>query len=45
MQRKYLPVSLITPLRLQDILDNVNTAIQKTNPNYNIVMKMALSLL
>ena len=39
LAKGYLPISLITPLRLQDILDEVKTAVQKTNPDYNIVIK------
>ena len=29
----YLPISLITPLKLQEILDAVKTVIRKTNPD------------
>ena len=35
----YLPFSLIIPLRLQQILDEVKTAVQKTYPDYDIVIK------
>ena len=34
----YLPISLVTPSRLREILNNVKTAIQKTNPDYNLVI-------
>ena len=34
----YLPISLITPLRLQEILDKVQIAIRKTNRDYDIVI-------
>ena len=39
LPKGYLPISLITPLRLQDILDEVKTAVQKTNPDYGMVIK------
>ena len=35
----YLPISLITPLRLQNILDEVKTALHNTNPDYDIIIK------
>ena len=38
LAKGYLPISLITSLRLQNILDEVKTAVQKTNPDYNIVI-------
>ena len=34
----YLPISLITPLKLKDILDAVKTTIRKMNPDYDIVI-------
>ena len=34
-----LPISLITPLKLKDILSEVRIAIRKTNPDYNLVIK------
>ena len=37
--KRYLPILLITPLRLQDILDKVQIAIRETNPDYDIVIK------
>ena len=38
LAKGYLPISLITPSKLREILNNVKTAIGKTNPNYNIVI-------
>ena len=35
----YLPISLITPLELKEILKDVSDAIHKTNPDYNLVIK------
>ena len=35
----YLPILLITPLKLKEILDAVKTTIQKTNPDYDLVIK------
>ena len=34
----YLPISLITPSKLREILSDVNTAIRKTNPDYDLVI-------
>ena len=34
----YLPISLITPSKLREILDDVKTAIRKTNPDYDLVI-------
>ena len=39
LAKGYLPISLITPLRLQNILDEVKTAVQKTTPDYDILIK------
>ena len=39
LAKGYLPISLITLLILQDIIDNVKTAIRKTNQDYDIVIK------
>ena len=33
----YLPISLITQAKLQEILNAVKTAICKTNPGYDVV--------
>ena len=37
-QREYLPISLVTPLKLRVILNDVKTAIQKTNPDHDLVI-------
>ena len=39
MAKGYLPISLVTPLKLQEILDSVKEALIKTNPEYDIVIK------
>ena len=39
MAKGYLPISLVTPLELQEILDSVKEALIKTNPEYDIVIK------
>ena len=35
----YLPISLVTPLKLKEIPDLVKEALIKTNPEYDIVRK------
>ena len=35
LAKGYLPISLATPLKLREILNDVKTAIQKTNPDYD----------
>ena len=40
LAKGYLPMSFITPTKLQEILNAVQTAIQKTNPDYDIVIKI-----
>ena len=35
----YLPISLLPPSKLQELLGKVKTAIQSTNPDYDIVIK------
>ena len=37
MAKGYLPISLITPSKLREILNNVKSAIRKTNPDFNLV--------
>ena len=37
--KRYLPISLITPLKLQEILNSVKEILTKTNPDYDIVIK------
>ena len=39
LEKGHLPISLITPLRQQNIFDEVKTAVVKTNPDYYIVIK------
>ena len=39
LAKGYLPISLITPLKLKDILSEVRIAIRKTNPDYDLVIK------
>ena len=39
LAKGYLPISLITPSKLKDILNAVQTAIHKTIPDYDIVIK------
>ena len=39
MAKGYLPISLVTPLKLQEILGLVKKALIKTNPEYDIVIK------
>ena len=34
----YLPILLITPLKLKDILNEVKVAMRKTNPDYDLVI-------
>ena len=38
LAKGYLPISLVTPSKLREILYKVNTAIQKTNPDYDLVI-------
>ena len=37
-EKGYLPISLITPSKLKEILSKVKIAIRKTNPDYNLVI-------
>ena len=39
LAKGYLQISLVTPLRLQEILDSVKETLIKTNPDYNIMIK------
>ena len=39
LAKGYLPISLISPSKLQEILKAGKEAIQTTNPDYDIVMK------
>ena len=38
LAKGYLPISLLTPSKLRGILNEVKTAIQKTNPDYDLVI-------
>ena len=38
MAKGYLPNTLVTPLKLQEIVRNAKTAIQATNPEYDLVI-------
>ena len=35
----YLPILLVTPSKLREILNEVKTAIRKTNPDYDLVIE------
>ena len=39
LTKRYFPIALITPLKLQEILDTVQIVLRKTNPDYDIVTK------
>ena len=39
LAKGYLPISLITPLKLKEILSEVKIVIRKTNPDYDLVIK------
>ena len=39
LTKGYLPISLITPLKLKEILNTVRMTVRKTNPDYDIVIK------
>ena len=38
LAKGYLPISLVTPSKLREILNRVKTAIRKTNPDYDLVI-------
>ena len=38
LAKGHLPISLITPSKLREILNNVKSAMRKTNPDYNLVI-------
>ena len=38
LAKGYLHISLITPSKLREILNDVKTAIRKTNPDYDLVI-------
>ena len=39
LAKGYLPMSLITPLKLKEILNGVRTTVRKTNADYDLVIK------
>ena len=39
LAKGYLPISLVTPLKLKNILDLIKEALIKTNPDYDIMIK------
>ena len=39
LAKGYLPILLVTPIKLQEILDSVKETLIKTNPDYDIVIK------
>ena len=41
LAKGYLPISLITPLKLQEVIDSVKETLIKTNPDYDIVIKIS----
>ena len=45
LAKGYLPISLITPLKLKEILNVVRTTFRKTNPDYDIVIKRTSPIL
>ena len=38
LAKGYLPISLVTPSKLRKILDEVRIALQRTNPDYDLVI-------
>ena len=38
LAKGYLPISLVTPSKLRAILNDIKTAIRKTNPDYDLVI-------
>ena len=38
LAKGYLPISLVTPSKLREILNDVKTAIWKSNPDYDVVI-------
>ena len=39
MAKGYLPILLVIPLKVQEILDSIKEALIKTKPEYDIVIK------
>ena len=42
LAKGYLPISPITPIKLKEILDAVKATLQKTNPDYDLLIKRLL---
>ena len=42
LAKGYLPISLITPLNLKEIMNEVRTTVRITNPDYDLVIKRLL---
>ena len=42
LAKGYLPISLITPYKLQEIINSVKETLIKSNPDYDIVIKRLL---
>ena len=40
LAKRYLPISLIMPLKVKEILTSVKETLMKTNPDYDIVIKI-----
>ena len=40
LAKGYLPISLTTPIKLKEILEAVKTTVQKTSPDYDLVIKI-----
>ena len=39
LAKGYLPISLIIPLKLKEILNALRNTVRKTNPDYDLVIK------
>ena len=39
LAKEYLPISLITPYKLHEILNSVKETLTRSNPDYDIVIK------
>ena len=39
LAKEYIPISLVTPLKLKEIINAVKATIRKTNPDYDLVRK------
>ena len=39
LEKGYLPISLLTPLKLKEILNAVRNTVRKTHPGYDLVIK------